>query len=93
MVLHDELEIPLGSYKIRKDTVGTSARGHNGLRSVLSQPGMVKERITRVGVGIGRPVSREPEVVAEYVLRRMSAGELASVEGCAEGVWRGLGLG
>ena len=92
VILHDEIEAKIGSFKVKKDTVGGSARGHNGLKSLLAMPGMGREKITRVGVGIGpRPVSREPKDVAEFVLRKMTAGEKERVEGCAESVWRGLG--
>lgn len=94
VILYDDLEAKLGTFKIRKDTVGASARGHNGLKSVLAQPGVKSEKITRVGIGIGpRPVSRDPEDVAEFVLKRMSSAEKEKVEGVAESVWRGLNLG
>lgn len=46
---------------------------------------------TRVGVGIGpRPSNREPDVVAKYVLGRMTRRQREEVEGTAEGVWERL---
>jgi PTH1 family peptidyl-tRNA hydrolase len=39
-----------------------------------------------VGVGIGRPVSREPNDVAKYVLKKMTPVERQKVEGAAEDV-------
>jgi PTH1 family peptidyl-tRNA hydrolase len=39
------------------------------------------EDYVRIGVGIGRPEGREPDVVAKYVLRKMSAQEKAKIEG------------
>lgn len=44
--------------------------GHNGLKSCIqSMPGMV---FWRIGVGVGRPLSRDPEDVANFVLQKMS---------------------
>ncbi|KAI4728105.1 peptidyl-tRNA hydrolase [Aureobasidium sp. EXF-10728] len=83
VVVHDELEKPLGSVTIR-DKEGLSARGHNGLKSCLASLGNVK--FVRVGVGIGRPVSREPNDVARYVLKKMTPVERQKVEGAAEDV-------
>ena len=34
----------------------------------------------RIGIGIGRPISREPDAVARYVLKKMSPNELATIE-------------
>ncbi|KAM0804652.1 peptidyl-tRNA hydrolase [Usnea florida] len=75
VILHDELESPLGKIKTK---VGGSARGHNGLKSCVGSLGGMA--FTRVGVGIGRPESRESGDVASYVLRKMSGGELRKVE-------------
>lgn len=83
VVVHDELEKPLGSVTVR-DKEGLSARGHNGLKSCLASLGGVK--FVRVGVGIGRPVSRAPDDVARYVLKKMTLVERQKVEGSAEDV-------
>lgn len=71
LVVHDELEIPFGALKIR---VGGSARGHNGLRSIIAIAG--SEGFARLRFGIGRPERKEE--VGDYVLRNFSedAGEL-----------------
>ena len=80
VVVHDELESPLGKIKLK---VGGSARGHNGLKSCVSSFGGVA--FTRIGVGIGRPESRESRDVANYVLKKMSAVEVQKVnEGVEE---------
>ncbi|KAG9515842.1 peptidyl-tRNA hydrolase, partial [Aureobasidium melanogenum] len=83
VVVHDELEKPLGSVTIR-DKEGLSARGHNGLKSCLATLNGVK--FVRIGVGIGRPVSREPNDVARYVLKKMTPAERQKIEGAAEDV-------
>lgn len=68
IVVHDELESEFGVVKMREGN--SSARGHNGIKSVQAAMGGVP--FTRIAVGIGRPESREREVVAEYVLRKMN---------------------
>jgi PTH1 family peptidyl-tRNA hydrolase len=78
VVVHDELELGLGQVKVKSGTA--SPKGHNGLKSIREILKGVE--YTRIGVGIGRPESRDPDVVAGYVLRKMSAAEMAKVEGC-----------
>lgn len=75
LVVHDELELPLGQIALKRMR-GTefSARGHNGLKSVIAH--MPKDvKWLRLGVGIGRPQSRESKDVAAYVLRKMNRRE------------------
>jgi peptidyl-tRNA hydrolase, PTH1 family len=82
VVVHDELELAPGQMQIKSGAA--SAKGHNGLKSIS---GILKSmEYTRIGVGIGRPESREPEVVAGYVLRKMSVQERMKIEGCVEKV-------
>lgn len=61
LVIHDELEKSFGQVSIK---TGGSARGHNGLRSIIAQCG---PDFMRVRVGIGRPENKD--MVAEYVLK------------------------
>lgn len=74
VVVHDELESPLGKIKVKQ---GGSAKGHNGLKSVTSSFGGMA--YVRIGVGIGRPESRNSSDVAAYVLKRMSPLELQTI--------------
>lgn len=60
LVVHDELEQPLGAVKLR---FGGSARGHNGLKSIIASCG---DQFARLRIGIGRPDSKEE--VPSYVL-------------------------
>lgn len=64
LVVHDELEIAFGQVKLRQ---GGSARGHNGLRSIIANCG---PDFWRLRVGIGRPSDSTP--IADYVLQRFS---------------------
>lgn len=82
VVVHDELESALGKVTIRES--GASPRGHNGLKSCQQQLNGVKW--WRVGVGIGRPESRDPNVVAQYVLGKMRGEERSALERAAPGV-------
>jgi PTH1 family peptidyl-tRNA hydrolase len=60
LVVHDELELPFGEIKIR---AGGSAKGHNGLKSIIQALG---PEFHRLRFGIGRPENREE--VPDYVL-------------------------
>jgi PTH1 family peptidyl-tRNA hydrolase len=73
VVVHDDLDLPLGAVRIRKSG---GDGGHNGVSSVIS--GLGTGAFLRVKVGIGRP----PEGVdpAEYVLTPFGPDELEAVE-------------
>jgi PTH1 family peptidyl-tRNA hydrolase len=86
VIVHDELEAALGKVSVKDG--GASPRGHNGLKSCQASLGGVKW--WRVGVGIGRPESREPSVVSKYVLSKMGRREQAAVESSAYGVLEAL---
>ena len=60
IVVHDELEIPFGKLTIKQSG---SARGHNGLRSIIASSGA---DFYRLRFGISRPEHREE--VPDYVL-------------------------
>ncbi|KAI4247025.1 MAG: hypothetical protein L6R40_001690 [Gallowayella cf. fulva] len=93
VVVHDELELPIGKIKVREGK-GMSAKGHNGLKSVLGAlPGM---EFMRIGVGIGRCASRESRDVAAYVMRKMTPAEvdiMADVAGQVSEVLREMRRG
>lgn len=61
LVVHDELEKPFGAVSYR---VGGSARGHNGLRSIIAHGG---PEFGRIRMGIGRPP--EKDQVSDFVLK------------------------
>ncbi|PFG29055.1 aminoacyl-tRNA hydrolase [Corynebacterium renale] len=68
VVLHDELELPLGQLQVRP---GGGDRGHNGLRSITQALG-TKDYV-RLSLGIGRPPGRMDP--AAYVLKPFSKKE------------------
>lgn len=51
IVVHDDMDIPAGTIRIRKKG---SAGGHNGIKSILAHIG--DEHFSRVRIGIGRPL-------------------------------------
>ena len=68
IVVHDELDLPLGSVRVK---TGGGHGGHNGLRSLIEHLG--SPDFIRVRIGIGRP---EPGIEsADYVLSPFRAEE------------------
>jgi peptidyl-tRNA hydrolase, PTH1 family len=65
IVLHDEIDLPFGEVRVR---LGGGLAGHNGLKSL--KRGFGDAEFWRVRIGVGRPDSTDPEVVASYVLSR-----------------------
>ena len=68
VVIHDELDLPFGTIRLK---LGGGDNGHNGLRSVSTALGT--RDYNRVRVGIGRPPGRMDP--AAFVLRDFSAAE------------------
>lgn len=82
VVLHDEIDLPFGEIQTR---IGGGLAGHNGLKSL--KRGFGDAEFWRVRVGVGRPDSTDPEIVAAYVLGRFrepKAEVEALIEGAAE---------
>lgn len=62
IVIHDELELPFGILKFKFDG---SAKGHNGLKSIIAHGGA---HFLRLRFGVDRPEDRSQ--VSDYVLAR-----------------------
>jgi peptidyl-tRNA hydrolase, PTH1 family len=73
VVVHDELDLPLGRLQVKE---GGGIAGHNGLRSLRDH--LHSTHFVRVRIGIGRPPGRQEG--ADYVLRRPSKAERAELE-------------
>ncbi|KAI0532001.1 peptidyl-tRNA hydrolase [Xylaria digitata] len=81
VLVHDELEASFGSVKIRKWE--SSHRGHNGVKSVkksLDPLPYPHDHWSRITVGIGRPLERTPDVVSEYVLRKLTSHQFKTID-------------
>ena len=72
IVIHDDLDLPLGRIRIRQ---GGSAGGHNGIKSIIGCLG--SPNFIRVRIGIGRPQETEDKSseVIDYVLGGFSKEE------------------
>ena len=73
VVVHDELDLPYGSLRLKR---GGGDNGHNGLRSITRSLG--SREYLRVRFGIGRPPGRMD--AADFVLRDFSAAERKDLE-------------
>ena len=67
VVVHDEIDLPFGEVRVR---LGGGLAGHNGLKSLKRELGGAA--FHRVRVGVGRPDTTDPDIVAGYVLGRFS---------------------
>jgi len=73
VVVHDELDLPVGRVKVK---VGGGLAGHNGLKSLKAH--LRDDGFMRVRIGIGRPPGRLSG--ADYVLRPPSKAERAELD-------------
>ncbi len=80
VVVHDEIDLPFGEIRTR---LGGGLAGHNGLKSLKAN--FASPDFQRVRVGVGRPDSTDPEIVAAYVLGAWRQGreEVADLVGRA----------
>ena len=87
LVVHDEIDLPFSEVRTR---LGGGLAGHNGLKSLRRELGGAD--FWRVRVGVGRPPSSDPEVVASYVLSRFreSASEVSQLIGRAADAVEGV---
>ena len=67
LVVHDEIDLPFGEIRPR---LGGGLAGHNGLKSLKRELGSAE--FMRVRIGVGRPDSTDPDIVAAYVLGRFA---------------------
>lgn len=72
IVVHDELDIPFDSVRLK---FGGGHGGHNGLRDIVAATGTGD--FIRVRVGIGRPPGRQD--AADFVLKDFSSTEKKSL--------------
>ena len=76
VVLHDELDLPLGRIKI---SFGSSAGGHNGVKSV--QAALKTMNFVRIRIGIspstasGKLKRPEPKKIVDFVLGKFKPSE------------------
>jgi PTH1 family peptidyl-tRNA hydrolase len=84
IVVHDEIDLPFAEVRTR---LGGGLAGHNGLKSIKAALGTAD--FQRVRVGVGRPPSTDPDLVAAYVLgkfREPREAVQALIESAADAV-------
>lgn len=72
IVLYDDIDLPLGSMRIRANG---SAGTHNGMRSILAC--IHSEQFARIRIGVGKDESLQ---LRDYVLKRPSKAEQQMLE-------------
>jgi len=70
LVVHDEIDLPFDDVRTR---LGGGLAGNNGLKSIRRELG--GPEFMRVRVGVGRPDSTDPEIVAAWVLGRFAESQ------------------
>jgi PTH1 family peptidyl-tRNA hydrolase len=76
IVAHDEIDLPLGTLRVK---VGGGHGGHNGLRSIIQELGT--QEFLRVRVGVGRPgPAGKGSNVAGFVLDDFAKSEQTEVQ-------------
>ena len=73
VVVQDELDLPVGTLKVKN---GGGLAGHNGLRSITSH--LHSDAFLRVRIGVGKPVSKEHG--ADHVLKKFSKRERTEID-------------
>ena len=73
LVVHDELDFPPGTAKIKQ---GGGIAGHNGLKDISQR--LATHDYWRLRIGIGHPGNKD--VVADYVLQKPSAEDRAAID-------------
>ncbi len=73
LVIHDELDLPAGTNRIKQ---GGGHGGHNGLRDIIAH--LDSREFFRVRVGIGHP--GDSNQVVNYVLHKPSTTDLNQIE-------------
>jgi len=73
VVVQDELDLPVGTLKVKS---GGGLAGHNGLRSIKSH--LHSDAFVRVRIGVGKPVSKAQGV--DHVLKKFSKRERTEID-------------
>ena len=76
LVVHDELDLPPGSAKLKR---GGSSGGHNGLKDITSALGTQDYWRLRLGIGHPRTLGLQ-QAVADFVLHRPRREEQTLIE-------------
>ena len=90
LVLVDDMDIPLGRLRLRRQG---SAGGHNGLKSIINHLGT--QHFCRLRIGIGSPtdIAEERKIMTvKHVLGKFNSKETSIVDNVLDEVLEGLDL-
>lgn len=73
-IIHDDMDLPVGSLRIRKKG---SSGGHNGIKSIISCLGT--DQFPRFRVGIGHPAHAQQAVIS-HVLQRFQGEDKETID-------------
>lgn len=77
ILLHDELDIPVGTAKMK---IGGSTGGHNGLKDTQAKLGTPNFWRMRIGIDHPRHSTTPLQPVADYVLKAPKQAERAAID-------------
>ncbi len=80
IVIHDDIDVPLGAYKIQKNR---GAAGHNGVQSIIDA--LHTKNFTRIRIGI-HPVNAQKVRADSVVLTHFTKNDLAKLQPIFEGL-------
>ena len=86
MVVHDELDLPVGRMKLKK---GGGNNGHNGLESV--QESLTTPNFYRLRLGVGRP-QEQYKVISDWVLEPFLPKNVQHIPAIIEHACKGLDI-
>lgn len=75
LVMHDDMDLPTGSLRIRKNG---SAGGQKGMKSIIQHLGT--SEIPRIRIGVGHSTKGDHEVVPDWVLSPVPKSEKEDFE-------------
>lgn len=78
VVIHDDLDIDLGEFKIATDS---RSAGHNGVQNIIEKLGT--QKFTRIRIGIGKNENMPSE---NYVLQKFSEEEKSKIQAIEENI-------
>lgn len=91
LIVHDELDLPLGKIKIR---LGGAAAGHHGVEDIIKKLGT--DKFGRLRLGIGNPKTREAEhnhiSVDSFVVAKFNEHEVSDVKHLIKQGLKALGI-
>ncbi|PIR94266.1 aminoacyl-tRNA hydrolase [Candidatus Falkowbacteria bacterium CG10_big_fil_rev_8_21_14_0_10_39_11] len=70
IIIHDDIDIIFGQYKIQKDV---SSAGHNGIKSIIQH--LKTQQFHRIRIGVGKSNKNKQGDTAKFVLNQFSLFE------------------